>query len=162
MNYIEWLRELNHVYEEADEVTDEIERLQRENEELREEVASFQEELRLCQQDAINALKAQSTEPVVWEEAQETAYWDFDARRKGYPPYKGRPQSERDAFKQVLRNTTPPTAPALVDDFKRRAVETCIALIHDGNSEQCCMGAMWASERIRALPLIEDFNQGEK
>lgn len=73
--------------------------------------------------EELTALKAQSTKPVAWEEAQETAYWDFDARRKGYPPYKGRPQSERDAFKQVLRNTTPPTATALVEDFKRRAIE---------------------------------------
>jgi len=34
----------------------------------------------------------------------EQMYWDFDARRKGDGPYKGRPQSERDAFKQVVNN----------------------------------------------------------
>lgn len=33
----------------------------------------------------------------------EIAYWDFDARHKGYGQYKFRPQSERDAFKAVFR-----------------------------------------------------------
>lgn len=34
------------------------------------------------------------------EEACESAYWRFDARRKGYGSWKGTPQSERDAFKR--------------------------------------------------------------
>jgi hypothetical protein len=31
----------------------------------------------------------------------EAAYWEFDARRKGYGTWKTMPQSERDSFKQV-------------------------------------------------------------
>lgn len=31
----------------------------------------------------------------------EVAFWEFDARRKGYGPWKGSPQSERDAFKNA-------------------------------------------------------------
>lgn len=37
------------------------------------------------------------------EEAIEAAYWDFDARHKGYGPHKITPQSERDAFKWAVR-----------------------------------------------------------
>lgn len=33
----------------------------------------------------------------------EVAYWRFDARVKGYSEWKGRPQSERDAFKAEYR-----------------------------------------------------------
>jgi hypothetical protein len=36
--------------------------------------------------------------PCVSERAEE-AYWNFDARRKGYGPWRLHPQSERDAFK---------------------------------------------------------------
>lgn len=35
--------------------------------------------------------------------AVEAAYWDFDARHKGYGPHKTMPQSERDAFKWAVR-----------------------------------------------------------
>ena len=37
------------------------------------------------------------------EDAIEAAYWDFDARHKGYGPHKTMPQSERDAFKWAVR-----------------------------------------------------------
>lgn len=37
------------------------------------------------------------------EEAIEAAYWEFDARMKGYGEFKGRQQTERDAFKWTLR-----------------------------------------------------------
>jgi len=37
------------------------------------------------------------------EHAIEAAYWDFDARHKGYGPHKTMPQSERDAFKWAVR-----------------------------------------------------------
>lgn len=33
----------------------------------------------------------------------EAAFWSFDARKKGYAEWKGRPQSERDAFKAECR-----------------------------------------------------------
>ena len=39
----------------------------------------------------------------VMEEMLEAAFWEFDARRKGYSDWKGMPQSERDAFKAVAR-----------------------------------------------------------
>jgi len=39
----------------------------------------------------------------ILEAMLEGAYWDFDARRKGYGDWKGMPQSERDAFKAVVR-----------------------------------------------------------
>lgn len=39
----------------------------------------------------------------VMEDMLEAAYWEFDARRKGYSQWKGMPQSERDAFKAVAR-----------------------------------------------------------
>jgi hypothetical protein len=37
------------------------------------------------------------------DDAAEVAYWRFDARVKGYSEWKGRPQSERDAFKAEYR-----------------------------------------------------------
>ena len=33
------------------------------------------------------------------DDPAEVAYWHFDARRKGYGPWKQCPQNERDAFK---------------------------------------------------------------
>ena len=38
------------------------------------------------------------------EDKIEEAFWSFDGRRKGYGEFKNRPQSERDAFKTILRN----------------------------------------------------------
>lgn len=37
------------------------------------------------------------------DERIEAAYWEFDARHKGYPPFKGLPETERDAFKHTIR-----------------------------------------------------------
>lgn len=37
-------------------------------------------------------------------EILEQSFWSFDARRSGYSNWKGKPQSERDAFKGELRN----------------------------------------------------------
>lgn len=37
------------------------------------------------------------------EEFIEAAYWEFDARQKGYGEFKGYHQSERDAFKWAVR-----------------------------------------------------------
>lgn len=37
------------------------------------------------------------------EDAIEQAYWEFDARHNGDGKYRGAPQSERDAFKAVMR-----------------------------------------------------------
>ncbi|MDR6804264.1 hypothetical protein J2Y45_001533 [Dyadobacter sp. BE34] len=37
------------------------------------------------------------------EDALEKAYWDFDSTRAGTGPWKGRPKSERDAFKGIVR-----------------------------------------------------------
>lgn len=38
------------------------------------------------------------------EERLEAAYWNFDARRKGYGRWKNSRMSERDAFKAEMRN----------------------------------------------------------
>lgn len=38
------------------------------------------------------------------EDRIEAAYWRFDARHKGYGPWKQAPMSERDAFKAEMRN----------------------------------------------------------
>lgn len=49
------------------------------------------------------------------DDAIEAAYWDFDARHKGYGPHKMTPQSERDAFKWAVRAllaATPAQQPA--------------------------------------------------
>jgi len=37
------------------------------------------------------------------DDPAEAAFWNFDARKKGYAEWKGRPQSERDAFKAEYR-----------------------------------------------------------
>jgi hypothetical protein len=37
------------------------------------------------------------------EDAIEKAYWNFDARKKGYSKWRNLPQSERDAFKAEVR-----------------------------------------------------------
>ena len=56
--------------------------------------------------DKDKAKKAQEAqakhEPI--EASIEAAYWSFDARRKGYGPWKETPMSERDAFKTEIRN----------------------------------------------------------
>ena len=44
-----------------------------------------------------------AVEQVVDEQLLERCYWTFDAMRKGYSDWKGRPQSERDAFKTTVR-----------------------------------------------------------
>lgn len=36
------------------------------------------------------------------DDLAEESYWRFDARRKGYGPWKEAPQSERDAYKAEL------------------------------------------------------------
>jgi hypothetical protein len=46
--------------------------------------------------------RAQLGTTTEFEELLESAFWDFDARRRGDGEYKGHPQSERDAFKQVM------------------------------------------------------------
>ena len=38
-----------------------------------------------------------------FEDKLEHAFWDFDAMHKGYGEWRNHPQSERDAFKQVIR-----------------------------------------------------------
>ncbi len=48
------------------------------------------------------------------EDFLEAAYWSFDAMHKGLGKHKGRPQSERDAFKMAVRemlNRKPPQEP---------------------------------------------------
>ena len=47
----------------------------------------------------------QKSKDMTTDDIIEAAYWDFDARTSGYGPYKHIPQSERDAFKSVLRGT---------------------------------------------------------
>jgi len=44
-----------------------------------------------------------SPQPVAFEDALEAAYWEFDARVKGYDKWKLNKQSERDAFKWSVR-----------------------------------------------------------
>ena len=54
-----------------------------------------------------NQASAEQAQPaaavVPADDAIEAAYWDFDARHKGYGPHKTTPQSERDAFKWAVR-----------------------------------------------------------
>lgn len=46
------------------------------------------------------------------EDAIEAAFWEADARRKGYGEWKTRPQSERDAFKWAVRACVGKVLPA--------------------------------------------------
>lgn len=52
---------------------------------------------------APEALQADPPAAPLSEEDLEAAYWNFDARKKGDGIFKGRIQSERDAFKWALR-----------------------------------------------------------
>ena len=62
------------------------------------------------------------------EDDLEAAYWNFDARKKGYGEFKGRPQSERDAYKwslrgvQAARSPAPEVAPVPVEAMPDRIV----------------------------------------
>lgn len=47
--------------------------------------------------------EAQQLAAAVPDDAIEAAYWEFDARHKGYGPRKTTTQSERDAFKWAVR-----------------------------------------------------------
>lgn len=49
------------------------------------------------------------------EDRAELAYWRFDARVKGYSEWKGRPQSERDAFKAEYRGAEAISASMLTE-----------------------------------------------
>jgi hypothetical protein len=48
--------------------------------------------------EVINRLRDQQV-----NDKLEQAYWEFDARHKGYGQWRNAPQSERDAFKAVVR-----------------------------------------------------------
>lgn len=67
----------------------------------------------------IRELKEKAAAPAVpadVEDRIEAAYWNFDARRKGYGQWASAPMSERDAFKAELRNAlAQPAAPAVPD-----------------------------------------------
>ena len=52
----------------------------------------------------IAELQAKQPAAAMPEDAIEAAYWDFDARHKGYGRHKTTPQSERDAFKWAVRS----------------------------------------------------------
>ena len=51
-------------------------------------------------------------EPVDLSDALEAAFWEFDARRKGYGKWKHQPQSERDAFKGAAASVSAPVQQA--------------------------------------------------
>lgn len=54
--------------------------------------------------DMIIAAHAAATRQEINEGELEGAYWEFDARRKGYGRWRDAPMAERDAFKTVVRN----------------------------------------------------------
>ena len=62
--------------------------------------------------------KLEQAEPVAFEDALEAAYWNFDARVKGYGKWKLNRQSERDAFKHSVRGiyAAPVRTKDLTDD----------------------------------------------
>lgn len=49
--------------------------------------------------DRRNEIPARPVADEITDGQAEHAYWQFDARRKGYAEWRGAPQSERDAFK---------------------------------------------------------------
>ncbi len=53
--------------------------------------------------------------------AAEAAYWQFDARRKGYAEWRGAPQSERDAFKAEARALARGHFPVRADEVRPAA-----------------------------------------
>jgi hypothetical protein len=153
---------------------DEIERLQRENEEFRtgykgscyacEPVAIENQRLRKENEELRAELKREQDTHEAWQnqalqdEAELRAKLEsaepvgvFDVYGDSYIQIKPEYANET----SVRLYTAPPSTSAAVEAFKRKCVEACLALIHEGNSEQYCMGAMWCSERIRAIPIDE-------
>ena len=155
--------------------------LQRENEELRQKLKSEQESHEAWEQEHIRqcadtereltALKAQSTEPVAWckqwvNANGETITYDLSYQQdeesdpadaeKWKPLFTGGSPLSQDGGKQTCAGTAshliPPTATALVADFKRRCIEVCKdhatdAWDHEG-------GSLWCAEAIESMPLI--------
>lgn len=52
------------------------------------------------------APSAEYPKPSASADSVEAAFWEFDARRKGYAEWAGAPQSERDAFKATIATLT--------------------------------------------------------
>jgi len=52
---------------------------------------------------ALNVVRPSSPDGVNRDDTAETAFWNFDARRKGYGRWLGMAQTERDAFKDEVR-----------------------------------------------------------
>lgn len=96
-------------------------------------------------QAELAALKAQSTEPVAWiivgKDGVETLA-RYESTMLQYEEW---------GYEITPLYTTPPTAAALVEDFKRRAVE----VLRERHN------APLAADIIESLSLINDFNQGE-
>ena len=69
--------------------------------------------------------KLEQAEPVAFEDALEAAYWNFDARVKGYGKWKLNRQSERDAFKHSVRGiyAAPVRTKDLTDDEIHKLVK---------------------------------------
>jgi len=70
----------------------------------------------------------------------EQSFWDFDAARKGYGEWQNRPQSERDAFKGILRkfvSLEPQFAEPLAFTFSSKPVSPPGRIIAEGDSEFC-------------------------
>lgn len=72
------------------------------------------------------------------EDRIEAAYWNFDARRKGYGQWASSPMSERDAFKAELRNALwqPPSPEVPNEDAKR--LDWLDSVCSTGNGRHLC------------------------
>ena len=162
----------------ANEAADELERLIALDSESKLALDKFNKQL-MTENSALRkelaALKAQSTEqPVAWAVKQEYAraedsdeivwesIWDhpsfandhvnqqYEMQSDGYLP-----KAKRSV---VPLYTTPPTAAALVEDFKRGAVEVCMNKAKSGTQLNFAGGCEWCASVIESLPLIK----GEK
>ena len=81
--------------------------------------------------------ECQSKPEVSDEDPAEMAYWNFDARRKGYATWKHCPQSERDAFKAEYRGVShaeyDALAAKLAESERARKCDATITDAQQGN-----------------------------
>lgn len=101
-------------------------------------------------------LFAQASPVTQDDDPAETAYWRFDARKKGYAEWKGIPQTERDAFKAEFRaSVAVPAAPVVkesltTDDITHEfTLDTIANGLHYGETKQLEAWKSELSEYIR-------------
>lgn len=106
--------------------------------------------------DRRNEIPARPVADEITDGQAEHAYWQFDARRKGYAEWRGAPQSERDAFKAEYCSALAMCATNATIPVQVPAAEVRAQALGDAIEEVAKVGALWIdnSNRDTAAPIL--------